>query len=136
MQTCKSQDYSITVSPLFNKISDSLGLYGYPARLNKAAFWLIDPKGAWSVTQYIVLADQAILLSGRITDLTKYSAEQAQANRNRCQYWGSLNMWILRGMRMIDSWEYIARAEERSCSNGYCMGKYIAGLYSIKMTTY
>lgn len=52
MQTNSSQDYSITVSPLFDKISDSLGLYGYPAKLNKAAFWLTDPKGAWSGTNY------------------------------------------------------------------------------------
>ena len=39
-------------------------------------------------------------------------------------------------MRMIESWEYIARAEERQYSNGYYMGKYITELYPVKMTTY
>ena len=51
MQTDSSQDFNITLSPLFNKISDALGLYGYPATLNKAAFWLTDPKKAWSDTK-------------------------------------------------------------------------------------
>ena len=51
MQTNSSQDFSITVSPLFDKISDALGLYGYPATLDKVAFWLTDPKGAWADTK-------------------------------------------------------------------------------------
>jgi hypothetical protein len=51
MQTDRSQNFNITVSPLFNKISDALGLYGYPATLDKAAFWLTDPKGAWNTTK-------------------------------------------------------------------------------------
>ena len=51
MQTNSSQDFSITVSPLFDKISDALGLYGYPATLDKVAFWLTDPKKAWSATK-------------------------------------------------------------------------------------
>jgi len=51
MQTNNSQDFSITISPLFGKISDALGLYGYPATLDKVAFWLTDPKGAWSAAK-------------------------------------------------------------------------------------
>ena len=51
MQTNSSQDFNITVTPLFDKISDALGLYGYPATLDKAAFWLTDPKGAWAGTK-------------------------------------------------------------------------------------
>ncbi|MBT9749097.1 chitosanase [Desulfovibrio desulfuricans] len=51
MQTNSSQDFNFTVSPLFGKISDALGLYGYPATLNNVAFWLTDPKGAWSTTK-------------------------------------------------------------------------------------
>ena len=47
MQTNNKQDFSIKVSPLFGQISDALGLYGYPATLDKAAFWLTDPKGAF-----------------------------------------------------------------------------------------
>ena len=51
MQTNSNQDFNITVSPLFGQISDVLGLYGYPATLDKAAFWLTDPKKAWSATK-------------------------------------------------------------------------------------
>jgi len=47
MQTNSSQDFNITVSPLFGQISDALGLYGYPATLNNVAFWLTDPKAAF-----------------------------------------------------------------------------------------
>ena len=67
-----------------------------------------------------------IMLSGCLPDLSKYStAEEPSKPVIDVNTGKVLNMWIPREMRMIESWEYIARGEERMCSEGYYIGKYI-----------
>lgn len=85
----------------------------------------------------LILFALAIMQSGCLPDLSKYStAEEPSKPVIDVNTGKVLNMWIPREMRMIESWEYIARAEEQMCSEGYYIGKHITKIYPVKMTTY
>ena len=78
-----------------------------------------------------------IMLSGCLPDLSKYStAEEPSKPVIDVNTGKVLNMWIPREMRMIESWEYIARGEERMCSEGYYIGKYINKQHPAQKYTY
>ena len=78
-----------------------------------------------------------IMLSGCLPDLNKYSTVEAPNQPVIDENTGKVvEMWIPRKMRKIESWEYIARAEEEMCSEGYYIWKYIAKQHPAKKYTY
>ena len=85
----------------------------------------------------LILFALIIMLSGCLPDLSKYSTAEApnqpviDANTGKV-----VEMWIPRKMRKIESWEYIARGEERMCSEGYYIGKYINKQHPAQKYTY
>jgi hypothetical protein len=85
----------------------------------------------------LILFALIIMLSGCLPDLSKYStAEEPSKPVIDVNTGKVLNMWIPREMRMIESWEYIARGEERMCSEGYYIGKYINKQHPAQRYTY
>ena len=85
----------------------------------------------------LILFALIIMLSGCLPDLSKYSTAETPNQPVIDENTGKVvEMWIPNEMRKIESWEYIARAEERQCSNGYYLGKHITEIYPVKMTTY
>lgn len=85
----------------------------------------------------LILFALVIMLSGCLPDLNKYStAEEPSKPVIDVNTGKVLNMWIPREMRMIESWEYIARGEERMCSEGYYIGKHINKQHPAQRSTY
>ena len=85
----------------------------------------------------LILFALMIMLSGCLPDLSKYStAEEPSKPVIDVNTGKVLNMWIPREMRMIESWEYIARGEERMCSEGYYIGKHINKQHPAQRYTY
>ncbi|MBT9749098.1 hypothetical protein [Desulfovibrio desulfuricans] len=85
----------------------------------------------------LILFGLIIMLSGCLPDLSKYStAEEPSKPVIDVNTGKVLNMWIPNEMRKIESWEYIARGEERMCSEGYYIGKYINKQHPAQRSTY
>lgn len=85
----------------------------------------------------LILFALAIMLSGCLPDLSKYSTPEAPNQPVIDENTGKVvEMWIPREMRKIPSWEYIARAEEEMCSDGYYIGKYINKQHPAQTYTY
>ena len=85
----------------------------------------------------LILSALAVMLSGCLPDLSKYSTDQTpskiviDANTGK-----AVSMWIPREMRMIESWEYLTRGEEKMCSKGYYIGKNINVQHPAQRSTY
>ena len=78
-----------------------------------------------------------IMLSGCLPDLNKYSTVEAPNQPVIDENTGKVvEMWIPRKMRKIESREYIARAEEMRCSEGYYIGQYIYKQHPAQKYTY
>ena len=89
------------------------------------------------IRNILILFALAIMLSGCLPDLSKYSTAEAPNQPVIDENTGKVvEMWIPREMRMIESREYIARAEEEMCSEGYYIGKYIEKQHPAKKYTY
>ncbi len=85
----------------------------------------------------LMLASIIGILSGCLPDLAAISTDPPPSKPVIDVNTGKvLNMWIPKEMRRVETWKYIARAEERMCSDGDYLGKHIDELSSFQRSIY